>query len=163
MDVEVDITGTENEAASELKRVLAQLVLPVSGCTGSFPCPRIILAENMKERAVQETHGTISMPFAINQKWERDSGLFAKQLGIVCIAQANGGQPGAFIAECLFVVAQLRDVLAAKDSSVVAKEGDHCGLAGPERPESDRPSFGVGQHNFREFLTHRLLHALILK
>ncbi len=38
MHVQVDIAGTENEASPELKRILAQLVLPVSGCTGSFPC-----------------------------------------------------------------------------------------------------------------------------
>jgi hypothetical protein len=36
--VQVDITGAENEASPELKRILAQFVLPVSGCTGSFPC-----------------------------------------------------------------------------------------------------------------------------
>ncbi len=36
--VQVDIAGTENEASPELKRILAQFVLPVSGGTGSFPC-----------------------------------------------------------------------------------------------------------------------------
>jgi hypothetical protein len=36
--VQVDIAGAENEASPELKRILAQLVLPVSGCTGSVPC-----------------------------------------------------------------------------------------------------------------------------
>jgi hypothetical protein len=108
----------------------------------------------MKERAVQETHSTICLPLGINQKWELDSRLLAKDLSVVCVAQADGGQPSAFIAECLFVVAQLRDVLAAEDSSVVAKEGDHRGLVGPERAESDRPSFRVGQDYSREILTH---------
>ena len=48
------------------------------------------------------------------------------------IAQADGRQPGSFLAECSFMVAQLRDVLAAEDSSVVAKKGDHRGVVGPE-------------------------------
>ena len=108
----------------------------------------------MQERAVQQTHRTICLPLGINQKWERDSSLLAKDLGIVCVTQADGDQPSAFIAECLFVVAQLRDVLAAEDSSVVAKEDDHCGVVGPERAESDRLSFRVRQDYSREIRTH---------
>ena len=108
----------------------------------------------MKERAVQEAHSTICLPLGVNQKGKRDSSLLAKDLGVVCVAQADGGQPSAFIAECRFVVAQLRDVLAAEDSSVVAKEGDHCGLVGPERAESNRLSFSVGQDYSRKILTH---------
>jgi hypothetical protein len=61
------------------------------------------------------------------------------------------------------VVAQLRDVLAAEDSSVVAKEGAYCRFGGPERAESDRPSFRVRQHYSRELLTHLPRHNLILK
>lgn len=38
MHVHVDIAGTENEASPELKRILAQFMLPVSGGTGPFPC-----------------------------------------------------------------------------------------------------------------------------
>ena len=117
----------------------------------------------MKERAVQETHSTICLPLGINQKWERDSSLLAKDLGIVCVPQADGDQPSAFIAECLFVVAQLRDVLPAEDSSVVAKEGDHGWGVGPERPESDGPPFRVRQHYSTELLTHRSRHDFILK
>jgi len=103
---------------------------------------------------VQQTCSTICLPLGINQKWEHDSSLLAKDLGVVCVAQADGGQPSAFIAECLFVVAQLRDVLAAEDSSVVAKEDDHCGLVGPERAESDSMSSRVGQDYSRELLAH---------
>jgi len=51
------------------------------------------------------------------------------------------------------MVAQLRDVLAAEDSSVVEKENDHCGFVGPERAEPDQLSFGVRQNNFRQLLT----------
>ena len=108
----------------------------------------------MQERALQEIHSTIGLPLGINQKWERDSSLLAKDLGIVCVAQADGDHPSAFITDCLFVVAQLRDVLPAEDSSVVAKEGDYCWFVGPQRAESDRPSFRVRQHYSRDLLTH---------
>jgi hypothetical protein len=76
----------------------------------------------------------------------------------VGVAQANGSHPSAFIAECLFMIAQLRDVPAAEDSSVVAKEGDHRGLVGPERAESDQLSFGVRQNDSRQLLTQVPTH-----
>ncbi len=107
----------------------------------------------MKERAVPETRSTICLPLGINQKWECDSSLLAKGLRVAYVAQTDGSQPSAFIAECLFVVAQLRDVLAAKDSSVMAKEGDHCGLVGPERAESDQLSLRVREDYSRKLLT----------
>jgi len=151
--VQVDIARTENEAPPKLKRILAQFVLVVSGGTGSFSCQGIISAEKMKERAFQQAHSTICLPLGVNQKGEGDSRLLAKNLGVVRVAQSDGGQTSTFVAEFRFVVAQLRDVLAAEDSSVVAKEGDHRALVGPKRAESDRPSFRVGQDYSCEFLT----------
>ncbi len=106
----------------------------------------------MKERAVQQPNRAICPSLGIDQKWERDSSLLAKGLGIVSVAQTDGGQLSALIAECLFVVAQLRDVLAAEDSSVVAKEGDHRRLVGPERAEGDGLSVRVRQDDSRELL-----------
>jgi hypothetical protein len=50
-------------------------------------------------RAPKEAYGTICLPLGINQKWERDSRLLAKDLGIVFVAQADGDQPSAFVAE----------------------------------------------------------------
>jgi hypothetical protein len=41
-------------------------------------------------RAPKEAYGTICLPLGINQKWERDSRLRAKDLGIVFVAQADG-------------------------------------------------------------------------
>ena len=117
----------------------------------------------MKQRAVQQPHSAICAPLGVDQKWECDSTFFAKDLGIVRVAQPDGGQPSALSVERLFLVAQLRDVLAAEDSSVVAQEGDHRRLVGPERAKSNRLSFRVGQDNSREFLTHGFRHAVILK
>jgi hypothetical protein len=109
----------------------------------------------MQKRAVQQAHGAIGVPLGIDQKWEGDSSLLAKNLSVVGVAEADGGQPGAFIAERLFVAAQLRDVLAAEDSSVVAEEDDHSGAVGPERAEAHKPPGGIGQDDFRELCTNR--------
>jgi hypothetical protein len=132
MHVQVDVARSENKTSPELKWILARFVLMMSGCAGSFPRHCIVTAKNVQEGAAQQTRRSICLPLAVNQKRERDSAFLAKHLGIVRITQADGRQPGSFLAECSFMVAQLRDVLAAEDSSVVAKKGDHRGVVGPE-------------------------------
>jgi hypothetical protein len=47
--------------------------------------------------------------------------------------------------EGLLVFAQLRDVLAAEDSAVVAEEDDDGGIRFPERAEADGFAVGVGE------------------
>ena len=47
------------------------------------------------------------------------------------VPKPDGGQSDTLLKEFLFVIAQLRDVLAAEDSAVVAKEHNHRGPAGP--------------------------------
>jgi hypothetical protein len=156
--VQIDIPRTENEAPSELKRILAQLVLPVSGCTGSLPCQRIVLAQELKQGATSQPRSTICLPLVVNQQRERDASFLAKYSGVVCVAQTDSSQTSAFIAERLFVVAQLRNVLAAKDSAVVTEECDHCRPVGPKRAESDGSAFRVRQDDSCELFTERLRH-----
>ena len=45
------------------------------------------------------------------------------------------------------MLAQLRDVLAAEDSSIVAKEYDHGGTVSPERTKLDLLPVDIRQHN----------------
>jgi hypothetical protein len=163
--VQVCIAGSDNEASPELKWILAQLVLPVSGGSGPFTRQRIIATQKVKERALQQAHGAIRLPLGIDQKRERDAGLLAKRMRVVSVAQADGGKLRAFVVKGLCVAAQLRDVLAAEDSSVVAKEDDHGGVIGPERAQPDRASCRVWQDDFREFPADRLRlrHDIILK
>lgn len=62
---------------------------------------------------------------------EIDPALGAKSSGIVQVTKPYGGQPSTFVVECRFVIAQLRSVLAAKDSAVVTKKYDHRRSVGP--------------------------------
>lgn len=48
------------------------------------------------------------------------------------VAQANDGKPCAFIFELLLVSAQLRDMLTAEDSAVMAKENQNGGTVSPK-------------------------------
>jgi hypothetical protein len=73
----------------------------------------------------------------VDEQGEVDFGFLLEEAGVVGVAEADGGEGDAFFAEGLLVFAQLRDVLAAKDSAVVAKENQDGGIVLPERAETD--------------------------
>jgi hypothetical protein len=67
------------------------------------------------------------------------------------ITQSDGGKRSTFLAEGLLAFAQLRDVLAAEDSSIMPKENDYGGTAGPQRAESNFAPVGIGEHDIGQF------------
>ena len=75
-----------------------------------------------------------------------------KEAGVARIAEADGGEGRAFFAEGLLVFAQLRDVLAAEDSAVMAEEDEDNGVGFPERAEADLVAEGVGEKDVGESL-----------
>ena len=60
--------------------------------------------------------------------------------------------------EGLLVIAQLRDVLAAEDSAVVAKEDEDDGILFPEGAEADLLAEGVGESDAGETLAEGVGH-----
>lgn len=59
--------------------------------------------------------------------------FFAKDAGVVGVAEADGGQGSASVVEGLLVSAQLRDVLTAEDSAIVTKKDDYRRSFLPQR------------------------------
>jgi hypothetical protein len=51
-----------------------------------------------------------------------DSRFFTKHTSVASVTQADGGQRGSFVPEGLLVFAQLRDMLAAENSAVMAEK-----------------------------------------
>ena len=62
----------------------------------------------------------IGTAFLVDQERERDAGVFTEHARVIAIAEADGGDVRAFGFERFIVFAQLRDVLAAENSTVVA-------------------------------------------
>jgi hypothetical protein len=58
----------------------------------------------------------------------------------------------------LLVFAQLRDVLTAKNSSIVPEKNDHSRLARPQRSQANFCAKSVGKNNLREPLAERFHH-----
>jgi hypothetical protein len=67
------------------------------------------------------------------------------------ITQSDGGKRSTFLAEGQLTLAQLRDVLAAKDSSIMPQEYDYAGTAGPQRAKSNLLTVGIRKHNLCQF------------
>jgi len=81
----------------------------------------------------------------------------------VHVAEANGSQSRSGLREFGLVLAQLRDMLAAEDSAVVAKEDHHGGMALPQRAQSNFRPCDFGQDNIREPGADRFHHCGIIR
>ena len=53
------------------------------------------------------------------------------------VPKTDCGEGGAGFLDLQLMIAQLRDMLAAEDSSIVAQEDEHCVSFFPQGPEAD--------------------------
>ena len=157
--VTIEVAGTEDEASTELERIVAQAVLLMTG--GSCPVPRdsIFGPQEMEQGSGSQARRAICLPALVDQKRKRDAGLFAEEARIVPVAQPDGGETGPFFTEFPFVLAQLRSMLAAEDSTVVTKKNDNRRAISPQRPEPDLTALGVGQNDSSEPAAERVIHG----
>jgi hypothetical protein len=143
VDEEVFIARRKHKAAAELERIFSQAVLFVSGRLGAAAGLQIISTQEVEQRSVAQPDSFVGVAFVIDQKRELDTGFFAKEFGVARVAQSNGGQVGAFPLELFFEFAQLRDMLSAEDSTIVAKEDEHRWSALPQGTEARWIAVGV--------------------
>ncbi len=73
--------------------------------------------------------------------------MLAEVAGVTWVAQAHGDDLCAFGADGLLVFAQLRDVLTAEDSTIMAQKDDHGRAVSPQRAQPDGIAVGVRQGN----------------
>jgi len=131
MRVEIDVAGTENETCAELKRIRAQAMLSMAGGRRTRPGFRVVTSKKMHQVRRLEAGRAIREPIRIYQQRKRDTGLLAKEAGVAGVAKTDSGEIGALGPEFIFMVAQLRNMLAAKDSTVMAEEDDNGGSTFP--------------------------------
>src|SRR6476661_4756716 len=125
-------------------------MLPESPALRTLPRLRVVRAQQVHQVGSLQTGGAIGPSFFVNQQWELDPGLFAKLLSVLCVAQADDGQLRASAVELSLMLAQLRDVLAAKDSTIVAKENDYGQVRFPQSAKPFPDAIGIGQRNARK-------------
>ena len=154
----VDVAGAEDKRASQLEGIAAQFVLMVAGGIGALAALEIVATEEVEDIGGFEVGDLVRLAVFIDEEGEVDVGFFLEDAGIVGIAEADGGEGGMFFAEGLLVLAQLRDVLAAEDSAVVAEEDEDGGIRFPEGAEADDFAEGVRQRDAGELLTEGIGH-----
>ena len=151
----VHVAGAEDEAAAELKRVLAQAVLAKAGGVGAFASSFVFVPENMQQVSAAQAGSTIGLALRVHQERKRDAGLFAEKAGVVLVAEPDGGESYTFFFEGLLVFAQLRDVLAAEHSTIVPQKYEHRRTLRPQRAELNRTVVRVGQDDARKLRAER--------
>ncbi len=162
MSVEVDVAGTENETPAELKRVRAQLMLPMTGRLRARPGFGVVTSKQMQQVRRLQAGGAIRETLLVHQQRKRDPSLLAKEAGIAHVAKADSREIGAPGSELLHMVAQLRNMLAAEDSSVVAQEDDHGRAAFPQRAKPNFAPVGIRKRNIGKRSAERLGHRRTL-
>jgi hypothetical protein len=155
----VHIAGSENETPSQLERIFSQFVLTVSSGLGPLARECVVFAKKVKQRGFLKAESAIGFALLIDQQWKRDSRFFAEGAGVMDIAQANCNQPRAPVLEPLLILAQLRDALAAENSTVVTQKYYDCRPLRPQRAQLDRVAINVGQGNAGKLAAERIIHG----
>jgi hypothetical protein len=67
----------------------------------------------------------------------------------MCVTQPHYGEGGSFAFEFFFVLAQLRDMLTAENSTVVAEKSHHRRPFRPQRTQLYRVAVDIRQRHAR--------------
>src|SRR5205809_1191060 len=146
----IDVPWAEDEAAAELERMLPEAMLAVSGLPGPGTGDGVVAAEEVEERGAPQAGGAVGQALLVHQQREGDPGLLAEGARVGAVPEPHRGEPRPGRAKLVLVRAQLRDVLAAEDSAVVAQEDEHPRPGLPERAEPHRVPVSVGKRRLRE-------------
>jgi hypothetical protein len=105
----------------------------------------IFSPQEMQEIRGLQFRCAISLARFVDQKRKGDARFFTEDARVTTIAQSDRGKSGSSVPEGLLVFAQLRDMLAAKDSSVVPEKNKNSGLAGPQRAKTNLLPIAIGK------------------
>jgi len=159
---QIAIAGSEDEAGSELERILPEPVLAMAGAPGASPRLGVLGAEEVEQVGGFQFRSSVGDSFGIDQQRERDTSLVAEQAGIVQVAQSDRRQSGSGLLEFGFALAQLRDMLTAEDSTVVPQKNNHGWILLPQRAEADIAAARLRQHYIRQLRADGFRHAPIV-
>jgi hypothetical protein len=158
VDQIVHIARPKDKTSAKLQRVFAQLMLAMAAGLGAFARQRVVFAKQVEEGSLLQAQQEIRFALLVNQKWELDSGFLAEGTGVLWVAQSDCRETGSLGLELLFVIAQLRNVLAAEDSTIMAKKSNYSRPVSPQRPELHWFAINIGQSNFRQLAAEGVVH-----
>lgn len=154
----IPIPRPKNKAAAKLKRIQPQFVLTMSGGASAIAALEIVPAKQVQHIGYAQVCDFVGLAPFIDQQGKIDFRFFPENTRIVAVPKADGCERSAFLAEGLLVLAQLRDMLSAKNSSIMAEKNDNGGIALPQRPQSNFLPKRVGKNDVCEPLAESSLH-----
>jgi hypothetical protein len=131
MRIQITIPRSKDKTPAQLERIFANAGLFESRRFGALAADGVIAAKQMKDVGLAQACRVMRLAALVHQKRKRDAELFAELSREVHSAQANGGDVSALRCNLLLVVTQLRDVLAAEDSTPMTQKNHHRGLGLP--------------------------------
>jgi hypothetical protein len=143
----VHVAWTENEACAELKRIFAKFMLAVTRGVSALARDSVIATQEMKQVRTLQFGGAVGSAVRVNQKRKCDASLFAEQPRVAEVAHADRREIRSTRLDFSLMLAQLRDVLAAKYSTVVTQKNDDRWLGLPQRTEAHRALVGIGKND----------------
>jgi hypothetical protein len=159
VDEEVLVAGSKHKAAAELKRIFAQAMLFMTRSLCPFAGLQIVFAQKVEQGSVAQADSLIGFALVIDQERKLDAGSLAEEPGVAGVAQSDDSQTCAFALELGFKFAQLRDVLSAKDSTVMTKKDHHGRPSLPQGTQPSRLAIGVRQRNSGQLAAECFSHA----
>ena len=146
----IHIPRPKHKTPSQLKRIPPKLVLLMSLGLRPFSRGRIVPPQQMKNIRRLQLQRVIRLFLLINQKWKRDTCLLSELSRILCVSKTHRSQRRPLRSKLLLMRAQLRDVFAAENSTVVPQENHYRRLRRPQRPQPHLFPIRVRQHNHRQ-------------
>ena len=140
-----DKTSTQLEGVSYVKGIFAHLMLAMPTRLGALSRGEIIGAEQMKDIRLSQAGRLVDQTALVDQQGKADLRLLAELPGVFGPAQSYGDYVGTFIFELGFRVAQLRNMLAAEDSTPMAEKDNHRRTLRPQRTQSHGISINIGE------------------
>jgi hypothetical protein len=141
---EVDVAGREDEASTELERMLTELTTPEARSGGTSPAASVVPAQQMEDIRPSQADRVVGLSLSVDQQREINTHLAPELRRVASVAQAHCGDPRAPGFDLLSGVANPRDVLSTEDSAVVAQEDHDRRSLRPERAQAHDLAVRVG-------------------
>ena len=93
MREDIDVPGTEDETAAELKRMPPVAMLAVSRALGSGFSPEIVAAKDVKQGSDSQFCRAIGGFLFINQQEESNTGILAELQSVIGITSPTAARP----------------------------------------------------------------------
>jgi hypothetical protein len=122
----------------------------MASSAGAIAAFEIVAAKNVTHIGYAQIGDGVRSALFVDEQREVDSRFLLENAGIVEVAKTDGREGSTFVNEGLLVFAQLRDVLTAKNSAIVAKENDDSGLILPQRTQANFLAKSVGENDVRK-------------